>query len=115
MDLLQQLIEFKDELNELIKGGMDLQTVSKYTYAEREKRRNVPYLAIGSKDPETKVYLNIWAAPTVKQKELYEFFAQHTTDSVFNDYTMYADLEESGGMVVIKRRLGKGKDNHVLI
>ena len=109
--MTQQIIDFKNELQQLLNSGEDLRKLSQYSYAQRESGRNVPYMAITDKEKSGKVE-RIYAKPTNAQKELKAFFSKQAQDSIFNEFELYVDILEG---VVFKHRLGKGKTNFELL
>lgn len=111
-DLINQLLEFKSELNSMLQGGSSLKDLSQYSFSQRDRGRNVPYLSLSQKDSSGVTRID--AQPTKKQKDLFDFFNTNESGSIFPDYSFYVDLSE-GKEVKFKHRLGKGKDNFELL
>ena len=106
------LLKFKHELEQYLEQGKSLQEISQITFNRREAGENIPYMGIEQKIGN--MITRIGASPTKKQKELRAFFDELAEGSRITKYSLYIDLEESN-KVVFKEKLGKGKDNFILL
>lgn len=106
-NILSCLIEFAKELKTLLSNGQALKAISVYTFTEREKGRNIPYLSILDKTVDGEV-TGIYASPIAKQKELKAFFDEYAPGSGMPKYSFRITKEEG---LVFTEKLGKGKNN----
>ncbi len=82
MPILEDMIEFAKQIQTGFDKGKSLNDIRYWTFMERERGRNVPYM------PKLDVD-SLCAAPTVKQRELTQFFGQTAKDcKVLKRYTL---------------------------
>lgn len=93
--MLQELSDYTKELQKVYDETGDLRKVSQYSFEQRESGRNVPYMAITSKDMSGEVTC-IMSSPTAAQKELKEFFSQPAPG--FKKIPRYYIIFEMSGM-----------------
>lgn len=111
-NILKNLKELKIELKNRLDNGDSLREISKFTYELRESGKNIPYFSISQID-DNNIVTRITSQPISKQKELKKFFLEKANNSVLPKYQLYIDIEESG--VIFSERLGKGKNNIILL
>ncbi len=88
-----EMIAYTIELRKLFTEGKDLREISRWSYAQRESGRNIPYMAICDSNDKGKTISGLWATPISKQKELKAFFDMTKAElSMLSKYTLSADL-----------------------
>ena len=114
----ERMINYKAWLQGLYDRGVSLREISRASYELREKMMQegkewyyIPYMAITDKQKKAGV-IRIEAMPTGKQWEMKTFFDQVAEGSTMQKYRLYIDRQEG---VVFKKKLGKGKDNFILL
>ncbi len=72
--------------------GFSLRQLSKWTYSEREKGKDIPYMSVANVEHTTVTML--YAQPTKKQKTLFAFFDERCEGSKLPKYQLRIDLDK---------------------
>ncbi len=73
--MITKVIEFAQEIQTKLENGMGLREISRWSFAERENGRDIPYLRIAQTETDEAITF-LEASPTKKQPSWLQFFAE---------------------------------------